>query len=61
MAEPGDALRLPPRAHIARHACVVCTGEDPATCAARLAQAAELVKLSYDVLDESELVGARPW
>lgn len=61
MAGQGDALRLPPRAHIGRYACVVCTAKDPATCAARLTQAAERVSLGYDALDESELVGSRPW
>jgi biotin carboxylase len=61
MAQPGDALRLPPRAHIARHACVVCTAADPVSCADRLDQAAALVRLSYDALPASELVGSRPW
>jgi hypothetical protein len=61
MVPPGGIVRLPPRAHIGRHAYVICTASDPAACAARLAAAADLVQLKYDALTESELVGGRLW
>jgi biotin carboxylase len=61
MVAPGDAVRLPPRTHIGRYAYVICTADDPATCAARLEDAATLVELKYEALEESELVSERPW
>jgi biotin carboxylase len=60
MVPPGAAVRLPPRAHIGRHAYVICTGADPHTCADRLTAAADLVELKYDALNEPEYSG-RPW
>ena len=53
-------LGLPPRAHIGRHAYVVCTADDPDTCADRLTAAADLVELTYDAVNEPEFSG-RPW
>jgi hypothetical protein len=61
MVAPGTAVRLPPRTHIGRYAYVICTADDPTTCAARLETAASLVELTYEPLKESELVGERPW
>ncbi|HEY9337204.1 MAG TPA: ATP-grasp domain-containing protein [Kribbella sp.] len=60
MVAEGATVRLPPRAHIGRHAYVICTANDPATCADRLTAAAELVELKYDALNESDYSG-RPW
>ena len=60
MVPPGTAVRLPPRAHIGRHAYVICTAADPRTCADRLTAAADLVELKYDALNEPEYSG-RPW
>jgi biotin carboxylase len=60
MVPPGAAVRLPPRAHIGRHAYVICTAADPRTCADRLTAAADLVELKYDALNEPEYSG-RPW
>jgi hypothetical protein len=61
MVPPGGVVRLPPLAHIGRHAYVICTAGDPTACAARLDDAAALVELKYEALDASELTGARPW
>ncbi|NEA30236.1 ATP-grasp domain-containing protein [Streptomyces sp. SID13031] len=60
MVPAGATVRLPPRAHIGRHAYVICTADDPATCADRLTAAAELVELKYEALNETEFSG-RPW
>lgn len=60
MVAAGATVRLPPRAHIGRHAYVICTADDPATCADRLTAAAELVELKYEALNETEYSG-RPW
>jgi biotin carboxylase len=60
MVAAGATLRLPPRAHIGRHAYVVCTAGDPGSCADRLTAAAALVELKYDALNEPEYSG-RPW
>jgi hypothetical protein len=60
MAAPGDAVRLPPRAHMSRHAFVICTGDEPSVCGSRLSAAAERVRLRYETLDEPEYTG-RPW
>ena len=61
MVPPGGTVRLPPRAHIGRHAYVICTGDTPAEVADRLDRAAVLVSLRHEALNESELVGGRPW
>ncbi|WP_433005197.1 ATP-grasp domain-containing protein [Kribbella sp. CA-294648] len=60
MVATGATVRLPPRAHIGRHAYVICTADDPATCADRLSAAVDLVELKYDALNETEYSG-RPW
>nr|WP_238352775.1 ATP-grasp domain-containing protein [Kribbella solani] len=60
MAPAGATVRLPPRAHLGRHAYVICTAADPATCADRLTAAAGLVELKYEALNETEYSG-RPW
>ena len=60
MVTAGAAVRLPPRSHIGRHAYVICTADDPDTCATRLGAAADLVELKYDALNEPEYSG-RPW
>lgn len=60
MVAAGATVRLPPRAHIGRHAYVICTADDPDTCADRLTAAAELVELKYEALNETEYSG-RPW
>jgi biotin carboxylase len=60
MVTAGALVRLPPRAHIGRHAHVICTADDPEACAARLTASADLVELKYDALDEPEYSG-RPW
>lgn len=60
MVAPGAAVRLPPRAHIGRYAYVVCAADDPGACAARLADAADLVKLEYRALNEPEPDRGRP-
>lgn len=60
LVDAGATVRLPPRAHIGRHAYVICTADDPATCADRLTAAADLVELKYEALNETEFSG-RPW
>ncbi|MDX3001889.1 hypothetical protein PWY87_09435 [Kribbella solani] len=60
MVPAGATVRLPPRAHLGRHAYVICTAADPATCADRLTAAAGLVELKYEALNETEYSG-RPW
>jgi hypothetical protein len=60
MVPDGATVRLPPRAHIGRHAYVICTASDPATCAERLTAAAALVELDHEPLHETEYSG-RPW
>jgi hypothetical protein len=60
MAAPGARLRLPPRAHLGRHAYVICTASNPAVCHARLDDAAKLVDVHYEPL-EPALVDERPW
>ncbi|TCC07874.1 ATP-grasp domain-containing protein [Kribbella soli] len=60
MVGSGVTVRLPPRAHIGRHAYVVCSADDLATLADRLTAAADLVHLKYDALNEPEYSG-RPW
>lgn len=52
MAEPGAKLGLPPRAHLDRYAYLVCTGDGPATCAARLDAAVVATRLESEELDD---------
>jgi biotin carboxylase len=61
IARPGDMLRLPPRAHIARFAYVICAADDPGSCADRLEAAAKLTTIRYQAVDSSELPDGRPW
>ncbi len=51
MVDAGTTLRLPPGGYIARHSFVVCSAQDPATCARRLNDAAALVRLDADPVD----------
>ena len=60
MVAAGTAVRLPPRAHIGRHAYVICRADDSESCADRLDAAVDLVTLKYDALNEPEYSG-RPW
>jgi hypothetical protein len=52
MAAPGDELRLPPRSHLGRFACVICSADSVAECDKRLDAAAESVALDYEKLTE---------
>ena len=61
IARAGDILRLPPRAHLARFAYLICTADDPGSCADQLAAAAKLTTVRYQALDESALADERPW
>lgn len=60
MVSPGDRLRLPPRANLGRYGYVICTAEDPATCQARLDDAAKLADIRTEPL-ESARADDRPW
>lgn len=51
MVASGATVRLPPRAHIGRYAYVICTADDPAECAARLAEAAAQIALNHEPLE----------
>ncbi len=51
MVDPGTTLRLPPGGYIARHSFVVCSAEDPLTCARRLDHVATLVELDAEPVD----------
>jgi biotin carboxylase len=53
MVEPGAHLGLPPRAHLGRYAYLICTGDGPAECAARLDAAAAATRLEAEELDDS--------
>ena len=55
MAEAGDRLYLPPRAHLGRYAALVACTEDSASCQASLDQAAQLASVDCDPLMSSEL------
>lgn len=53
MVEPGAELRLPPDGYTARHSYVVCTADDPETCADRLATTSKLVWLDAEPIAPS--------
>jgi hypothetical protein len=61
MAEPGTELRLPPSTHLCRHAYVLAVAASRAKCEAALEQAAALVKLRYEPLDQDQPFTGRPW
>lgn len=48
MAEPGDVLRLPPRAHLGRYGYLVAVGNGPAACERTLDEASALARLVYE-------------
>jgi biotin carboxylase len=52
MAAPGDELRLPPRSHLGRYACVICSASSVAECDKRLDAGAEAVALDFEKLAE---------
>ncbi|MFL6163970.1 MAG: ATP-grasp domain-containing protein [Jatrophihabitantaceae bacterium] len=59
IAQPGAVVRLPPHAHLGRHAYVIAVADTPAACDRALDQAAALVELRYEPLEES--YQGRPW
>jgi biotin carboxylase len=61
MVAPGTVLRLPPHAHLGRHAYVLAVAPTSAECEAALDAAAALVELRYEPLDESQPFDGRPW
>jgi biotin carboxylase len=61
MASPGEIVRLPPRAHLGRYACVICVADDADCCAARLEDAVKLADLHYEPLDSAASADGRPW
>lgn len=62
LAASGDTVRLPPRGYAERVAYVICEGDNPQICNARLDDAASRVKLQSEPLEhqvtESNRVGA---
>lgn len=52
LVEPGDAVRLPPNAYAQRIAYVICEGDDPPRCNARLDDAVRGVQLRYEALQQ---------
>ncbi|HEX8096118.1 ATP-grasp domain-containing protein [Jatrophihabitans sp.] len=61
MAGPGTELRLPPSTHLCRHAYVLAVAPSRGECEAALDQAAALVELRYEPLDQDEPFQGRPW
>jgi predicted ATP-grasp superfamily ATP-dependent carboligase len=61
IVQPGAVLRLPPKAHLGRHAYVLAVASTRADCDAALAKAAALVDLRYEPFDQSEPYDGRPW
>jgi carbamoylphosphate synthase large subunit len=61
MVVPGTVLRLPPNAHLGRHAYVLAVAPTPADCEVALDAAAALVDLRYEPLDQSRPFDGRPW
>jgi biotin carboxylase len=61
MAEPGTQLRIPPAAHLGRHAYLLAVASDPEGCAAALDAATAHVQLRYEPLLETDRLAARPW
>ncbi|MDQ1721865.1 MAG: hypothetical protein QOI26_1599 [Pseudonocardiales bacterium] len=58
---PGAVLRLPPSTHLCRHAYVLAVAPTRAECETALDQAAALVELRYQPLDQAEPFKGRPW
>jgi biotin carboxylase len=52
LASAGSILRLPPRAHLGRHAFLIATGDAPRACERVLDEAAGLVRLRYEPLED---------
>lgn len=61
IARAGDVLRLPPRAHLARFAYLICAADDPGSCADRLEAAAKLTTIRYQALADPASSDERPW
>ena len=61
IAQPGTELRLPPSTHLCRHAYVLAVAPTPAECHRALDEAAALVRLRYEPLDQAEPFQGRPW
>lgn len=61
LARAGDVLRLPPRAYLGRFGYLICTADDPGTCADRVAAAAKLTEIRCQPLDEPAAADERPW
>jgi biotin carboxylase len=59
IAQPGAVVRLPPHAHLGRHAYVIAVAESSTDCELALDRAASLVELRYEPLDEP--FEGRPW
>ncbi len=61
IATPGAELRLPPSTHLCRHAYVLAVAPSRAECETALDQAAALVELRYEPLDQAQPYTGRPW
>jgi D-alanine-D-alanine ligase-like ATP-grasp enzyme len=61
MVAPGTELRLPPSTHLCRHAYVLAVAPTRAECETALDEAAALVRLRYQPLDQAEPFRGRPW
>jgi len=59
MVAPGEAVYLPPRAHLGRYALLVACTTHPATCEASLDEAAMLASVQFEPLKPEELVPSR--
>jgi hypothetical protein len=59
MAALGEAVYLPPRAHLGRYALLIACSADPATCEVSLDEAAALASVQYEPLKPEELVPSR--
>jgi biotin carboxylase len=61
MVPPGATVRLPPRAHLGRHALVIATADTPDACERVLDEAAALVGLRYEPLGDADSFDGPPW
>ena len=61
IAQPGTELRLPPSTHLCRHAYVLAVAPTRADCERALDEAAALVRLRYEPLEQAEPFRGRPW
>lgn len=61
IVEPGTELRLPPSTHLCRHAYVLAVTPSRAECERALDEAAALVRLRYEPLEQAEPYQGRPW